>query len=34
MPEEQRSGVRLTNLGEPLFADAGASKRDLVNLSG
>jgi bifunctional non-homologous end joining protein LigD len=31
MPEEERSGVRLTNLDQPLFADAGASKRDLVD---
>jgi DNA ligase D-like protein (predicted polymerase) len=31
MPEEQRSGVRLTNLDQPLFADAGATKRDLVD---
>src|SRR4051795_3013490 len=30
MPEEERAGVRLTNLDQPLFADAGASKRDLV----
>jgi bifunctional non-homologous end joining protein LigD len=31
MPEEERDGVRLTNLDQPLFADAGASKRDLVD---
>ncbi len=31
MTEEERSGVRLTNLDQPLFADAGASKRDLVD---
>src|SRR3954462_55156 len=31
MPEEERTGVRLTNLDQPLFADAGASKRDLVD---
>jgi len=32
MPEqEERVGVRLTNLDQPLFADAGASKRDLVD---
>jgi bifunctional non-homologous end joining protein LigD len=32
MPEEEeRSGVRLTNLDQPLFADAGATKRDLVD---
>lgn len=29
--EEERSGVRLTNLEQPLFPDAGASKRDLVD---
>ncbi|MFP5347738.1 MAG: DNA polymerase domain-containing protein [Actinomycetes bacterium] len=28
--EEQRSGVRLSNLDQPLFADAAATKRDLV----
>lgn len=28
---EQRAGVDLTNLDEPLSADAGASKRDLVD---
>jgi bifunctional non-homologous end joining protein LigD len=31
MPDEERTGVRLTNLDQPLFADAGASKRDLVD---
>lgn len=31
MPEEVRTGVRLTNLDQPLFADAGATKRDLVD---
>ena len=31
MPEEHRSGVRLTNLDQPLFEDAGATKRDLVD---
>jgi DNA primase len=32
MPEEEaRAGVRLTNLDQPLFADSGASKRDLVD---
>ena len=31
MPDEERSGVRLTNLDQPLFADAGATKRDLVD---
>jgi bifunctional non-homologous end joining protein LigD len=31
MPEEERAGVRLTNLDQPLFADAGATKRDLVD---
>jgi DNA ligase D-like protein (predicted polymerase) len=31
-PEEQeRPGVRLTNLDQPLFADAGATKRGLVD---
>jgi bifunctional non-homologous end joining protein LigD len=30
MPDEERSGVRLTNLDQQLFADSGASKRDLV----
>ncbi|PRX50368.1 DNA ligase D [Prauserella shujinwangii] len=29
--EEERAGVRLTNLDQPLFADAGATKRDLVD---
>jgi bifunctional non-homologous end joining protein LigD len=31
MPEQERHGVRLTNLDQPLFADAGATKRDLVD---
>ena len=31
MPEEERYGVRLTNLDQPLFAEAGATKRDLVD---
>jgi bifunctional non-homologous end joining protein LigD len=31
MPEEERNGVRLTNLDQELFADAGATKRDLVD---
>ena len=31
MPEEERTGVRLTNLDQPLYADAGATKRDLVD---
>src|SRR3954453_16667604 len=30
-PEDQRYGVRLTNLDQPLFEDAGATKRDLVD---
>ncbi|TDD82755.1 non-homologous end-joining DNA ligase [Actinomadura rubrisoli] len=29
--EEERDGVRLTNLDQPLFEGAGASKRDLVD---
>jgi len=29
--KEQRDGVDLTNLAEPLAADAGATKRDLVD---
>ena len=29
--DEERDGVRLTNLDEPLFEDAGATKRDLVD---
>jgi bifunctional non-homologous end joining protein LigD len=31
MPAEERAGVRLTNLDEPLFEDADATKRDLVD---
>ena len=31
MPEEERYGVRLTNLDQPLFAEAGATKRALVD---
>jgi DNA ligase D-like protein (predicted polymerase) len=31
MPEEERYGVRLTNLDQPLSDDAGATKRDLVD---
>jgi len=31
MPEEERTGVRLTNLDQPLYGDAGATKRDLVD---
>jgi bifunctional non-homologous end joining protein LigD len=31
MPEETRTGVRLTNLDQPLFDDAGADKRHLVD---
>ena len=31
MPDEERTGVRLTNLDQSLFADAGATKRDLVD---
>jgi bifunctional non-homologous end joining protein LigD len=31
MPEEERAGVRLTNLDQQLFPDAGATKRDLVD---
>jgi bifunctional non-homologous end joining protein LigD len=31
MPEEQRHGVRLTNLDQPLFDEADATKRDLVD---
>src|SRR3954470_16249675 len=30
-PEDQRYGVRLTKLDQPLFEDAGATKRDLVD---
>ncbi|WP_203596425.1 hypothetical protein [Actinomadura bangladeshensis] len=29
--EEERAGVRLTNLDQPLFAGADATKRDLVD---
>jgi bifunctional non-homologous end joining protein LigD len=29
--EEEREGVRLTNLDQPLFDDSGATKRDLVD---
>jgi bifunctional non-homologous end joining protein LigD len=29
--DEEREGVALTNLGQPLFDEAGATKRDLVN---
>jgi len=28
---DERDGVSLTNLDQPLFADAGATKRDLVD---
>ena len=31
MPDEERHGVRLTNLDQPLFADAGVTKRELVD---
>jgi DNA ligase D-like protein (predicted polymerase) len=31
MPDEERSGVRLSNLDQPLSDDAGATKRDLVD---
>jgi DNA ligase D-like protein (predicted polymerase) len=31
MSEEVRHGVKLTNLDEPLFEDAGVAKRDLVD---
>jgi bifunctional non-homologous end joining protein LigD len=31
MPEEERAGVRLTNLDQELFPHAGATKRDLVD---
>jgi DNA ligase D len=31
MTDEERAGVRLTNLDQPLFDDAGATKRDLVD---
>lgn len=30
-PPEERDGVKLTNLDQPLFEDAGATKRDLVD---
>jgi bifunctional non-homologous end joining protein LigD len=30
-PDETRHGVKLTNLDQPLFDDAGATKRDLVD---
>jgi DNA ligase D len=30
-PAEERAGVRLTNLDQPLFDEAGATKRDLVD---
>jgi bifunctional non-homologous end joining protein LigD len=30
MPEEERAGVRLTNLDQPLIAGGGPTKRDLV----
>jgi ABC-type lipoprotein export system ATPase subunit len=30
MADEERGGVKLTNLDQPLSPDAGASKRDLV----
>ena len=29
--DETRDGVKLTNLDQPLFDDAGATKRDLVD---
>jgi DNA ligase D len=31
MTDEERDGVKLTNLDQPLFEDAGATKRDLVD---
>ncbi|HEV3291180.1 MAG TPA: non-homologous end-joining DNA ligase [Streptosporangiaceae bacterium] len=31
MSDEERAGVRLTNLDQPLFGGAGATKRDLVD---
>jgi bifunctional non-homologous end joining protein LigD len=31
MPAQERAGVRLTNLDQPLFEDTGATKRDLVD---
>ncbi|HJR24392.1 MAG TPA: hypothetical protein VJ804_02890, partial [Acidimicrobiales bacterium] len=30
-PDEEREGVPLTNLDQPLFDDAGATKRDLLD---
>ena len=30
-PDETRDGVSFTNLDEPLFDEAGATKRDLVD---
>jgi DNA ligase D len=30
-PDETRAGVKLTNLDQPLFDDAGATKRDLID---
>ena len=30
-PDETRDGVELTNLDQPLFVEAGATKRDLVD---
>lgn len=30
-PDEERHGVKLTSLAEPLFPDAGVTKRDLVD---
>jgi bifunctional non-homologous end joining protein LigD len=34
MPDEERFGVRLTHLDQPLYDDAGATKRDLVDYLG
>ena len=31
MSDEERAGVPLTNLDQPLFGGAGATKRDLVD---
>src|SRR5690349_4442945 len=31
MPDGERTGVRLTNLDQPLYGDADATKRDLVD---